>query len=289
MDPNIVILAAGISSRMKKSVEAKAPADPVLADDARTKPKSMIGVGEGRRPFLDFLLSNVQAAGYRDVVLVLGERDLATREYYFPPDGPGKFPDLLLSYVLQPIPPGRNKPLGTADALIRVLRSRPDWKGRKFTVCNGDNIYSVRALHLLLENRCECAIIDYDRAALNFDQSRFEHFAVIEKDEEGFLTRITEKPSARQLATAPDAAGRIGVSMNIFRLSFDRILPILEQVPLHPVRQEKELPVAVSMLVERHPKSVMTVQLSEHVPDLTYQNDIVEVEEFLKNNSRNVQ
>jgi hypothetical protein len=72
--------------------------------------------------------------------------------------------------------------------------------------------------------------------------------------------------------------------MNIFRFSYDRIIPFLEQVPLHPVRAEKELPVAVMMLVERHPGSVMTIQLSEHVPDLTYLSDIGQVQEYLKHN-----
>jgi NDP-sugar pyrophosphorylase family protein len=284
MDPNIVILAAGVSSRMKKSTESASSVDAMLSDDARTKPKSMIGVGTDRRPFLDFLLSNVREAGYRDVVLVLGEGDHATREYYFPPGRPVRFPGLLLTSVLQAIPPGRKKPLGTADALLGALKARADWKGKKFTVCNSDNLYSVRALRLLLENPRECALIDYDRAALRFEQSRFEQFSVIWKDANGCLTRITEKPSAGELAAAPDPTGRIGVSMNIFRFSYDRIIPFLEQVPLHPVRAEKELPVAVMMLVERHPGSVMTIQLSEHVPDLTYLSDIGQVQEYLKHN-----
>jgi NDP-sugar pyrophosphorylase family protein len=287
MDPNIVILAAGISSRMKKSIEAEAPVEGNLADDARTKPKSMIGLGEGRRPFLDFLLENVREAGYSDVVLVLGEGDFATREYYFPAGRGAGVPGLRLTAVLQAIPPGRKKPLGTADALLGALRSRADWRGKKFTVCNSDNLYSVRALRLLLESPCECALIDYDRAALEFEPSRFEQFSVLEKDSDGCLTRIIEKPSAGQIAASPDAAGRIGVSMNIFRLSYDLILPILGLVPLDPLRAEKELPAAVMMLVERHPKSMAAIPLSEHVPDLTYQSDIVHVQEFLKHTSRN--
>ncbi len=286
MDPNIVILAAGISSRMKKSIEAEAPVEANLADDVRTKPKSMIGLGERRRPFLDFLLSNVREAGYSDVVLVLGEGDFATREYYFPPGGRAGFPGLHLTSVLQAMPRGRKKPLGTADALLGALRNRRDWRGKKFTVCNSDNLYSVKALRLLLESPGECALIDYDRAALEFEPSRFEQFSVIEKDADGCLTRITEKPSAGQIAASPDAAGRIGVSMNIFRLSYDRILPILGLVPLDPLRAEKELPAAVMMLVERHPKSMATISISEHVPDLTYQSDIVQVQEYLKHTSR---
>lgn len=288
MDPNIVILAAGVSSRMKKSIEVGKPVDPDLADDVRRGPKSMIGVGEGRRPFLDYLLYNVREAGYEDVVLVLAEKDLATRKYYCPPGRPALFPGLGISTSLQAIPAGREKPLGTADALLGALRIRSDWRGKKVTVCNSDNLYSVDALRLLLQISFEGALIDYDRAALRFDQSRFEQFAVIGKDRDGWLTEIIEKPSAGQVAAAADAAGRIGVSMNIFRFSYDLILPVLEQVPLHPLRGEKELSVAVAMLLERHPKSVMTIPLSEHVPDLTYQQDIARVREFLSSQHPNL-
>ena len=59
MDPNIVILAAGISSRMKRTDPGQESVDPNLAREAQTKTKSMIGLGEGRRPFLDYLLFNV--------------------------------------------------------------------------------------------------------------------------------------------------------------------------------------------------------------------------------------
>ncbi|HYQ87462.1 MAG TPA: sugar phosphate nucleotidyltransferase [Bacteroidota bacterium] len=284
MDPNIVILAAGISSRMKRAVPAQESLDPMLAREAQLKPKSMIGLGEGRRPFLDYLLFNVSASGYRDVVLVIGEKDREIRDYYGEPGGPDSFEGLRISYVVQTIPEGRSKPLGTADALSRTLTARPDWKGKRFTVCNSDNLYSVKALSLLLEMPDECGVIDYDRDALEFEPSRFAQFSVLSKDSEGYLTRIIEKPSPEQAAAVKNGCGRIGVSMNIFRFLYDRILPVLDEVPLHPVRDERELPGAVMMLVERYPKSVKAIPLSEHVPDLTYQQDIVRVQEYLRMN-----
>src|SRR2546427_10409768 len=115
MDPNIVILAAGISYRMQRSVPGVEAVDPMLACEAQSKPKSMIGLGEGRRPFLDYLLFNVSASGYRDVVLVIGEKDREIRDYYGERGGRDSFAGLGISYVVQTIPEGRSKPLGTAD------------------------------------------------------------------------------------------------------------------------------------------------------------------------------
>jgi glucose-1-phosphate adenylyltransferase len=69
--------------------------------------------------------------------------------------------------------------------------------------------------------------------------------------------------------------------MNIFRFSYDRILPYLESVPLHPVRHEKELPAAVKMMIAEYPRSVFALPLAEHVIDLTSQSDIPTVKEYL--------
>ena len=282
MNPNLVILAGGISSRMRKPGVLVNNLDPTLMRQAQQSSKSIIGIGEQQRPFLDYLLYNAHEAGYRDVVMVVGEHHEEVRTLYGEQDSGNKFHGISISYAVQNIPQGRIKPLGTADALLRALLTRPDWKGTTFTVCNSDNLYSRQALRALLVTSHPCAMIDYDRDALQFEQSKIEQFAVIQKDENGFLTQIIEKPKPGELATAKDAGGRIGISMNIFRFSYDVILPILQRVPLHPVRLEKELPRAVMMLVKSNPGAMMTIPFSEHVPDLTCQDDIGLVQEFLR-------
>jgi NDP-sugar pyrophosphorylase family protein len=285
MHPNIVILAGGISSRMKKPAPASTPLDPVLRRDAAQKAKAMIGVGGDSRPFLDYLLSNIAAAGYRNLVLLVGEKDASIREYY-KNGGTAQFKSLDFRYAIQLIPAGRQRPLGTADALWRALKATPEWRGQSFTVCNSDNLYSPTALRLMRQDTHRNAMIDYDRAALRFTPERIAQFAVIQKNAAGFLMNIIEKPSAMEMAQAAAANGRVGVSMNIFRLSYDLILPYLEAVPLHPVRQEKELPAAVKMLVEQMPQAVFTIPLAEHVPDLTEQADILPVKEYLQKEYR---
>jgi glucose-1-phosphate adenylyltransferase len=289
VQPNLVILAGGISSRMKKITPAVTQLDPVLRRDAEEKSKTMIGVGENFRPFLDYLLHNIAAAGYRNVVIVIGEKDVSIRAYYKESNGSKQFPSLKISYAVQPIPAGRQKPLGTADALWHALKSMPSWRGQSFTVCNSDNLYSVDALGLMLADRHANAMIDYNRTALQFAPERISLFAVIEKDADGYLMDIIEKPSPEEMARVADKNGRIGVSMNIFRLAYDHILPCLETVPLHPVRQEKELPAAVKMLVDQNPRAVFTIPRLEHVPDLTTQSDILPVKEYLRERFQNMQ
>ena len=280
----LVILAGGISSRMKKPVDSNVNVEEKLIEDADKKSKSMIGVGNNYRPFLDYLLFNARQTGYKDIVVVVGEKDNSVRDYYGSSEKNNNFNGINISYAVQPIPAGRNKPLGTADALLWGLKSKPEWTGSKFTVCNSDNLYSQKALKLMLNSPYIAALIDYDRSALEFDISRIERFAVTTKNENGFLIDIIEKPSPEIIESVKSKSGFIGVSMNIFSLSYDVIFPILEKVPLHPKRKEKELPEAVKILATEIKESVYAYPLSEHVPDLTSKEDIIQVKEYLEKN-----
>lgn len=280
MDPRLVILAAGASSRMKRtSPETSGTA---LAREAGATAKCMIRAGRDGQPFLDFLLRNTEDAGYRAVLIVVAENDASIMDYYQSLPAAKKFRNLSFTFVPQKIPAGRVKPLGTADALLQALIAAPRWSGGKVTVCNSDNLYSSRALRLLLEDRHENAMIDYDRSALRYSQERVMQFAVVSRNADGYLADILEKPSVEEARQAMDPQGRIGVSMNLWRFSCDCILPVLKAAPLHPVRQEQELPLAVRELIRQKPGSVFGIPVSEHVPDLTSQADIPIVREYLK-------
>lgn len=277
----LVILAGGISSRMKKPSNAGEDIDTKLIEDADNKSKSMIGVGDNYRPFLDYLLFNSKESGYQEIVIVIGEKDYSIISYYGNEETDNDFHGLNISYAVQTIPAGRVKPLGTADALYQGLIAKKEWVGQRFTVCNSDNLYSSKALKLMLECKYSNALIDYNRDALEFEHNRIEKFAVTVKDDESFLIDIIEKPSLNEVEVAKGKNGMIGVSMNIFSLNYDQILPFLEKVPLHPIRMEKELPEAVKMMVQKYSKSVFAYPLSEHVPDLTNKSDIIIVKKYL--------
>lgn len=277
----LVILAGGISSRMKKPTNDKLEIDSKLVEDADLKTKSMIGVGKDYRPFLDYLLYNAREAGYKEIVLVVSATDNSIKEYYGFNIVDNDFYGLNISYAVQPIPEGRTKPLGTADALYWGLKSKPEWKNDYFTVCNSDNLYSVKALSLMLQSKHIAALIDYDRDALEFEKERIERFAVTKKSKNNFLVDIIEKPNSEIIENLKDENGFVGVSMNIFSLRYDIIFPILKKVPLHPERKEKELPDAVKMLANEIENSVYCYLVSEHVPDLTSKSDIKQVKEYL--------
>lgn len=283
----LVILAGGISSRMKKPKDDDIDIDSKLVEDADLKTKSMIGVGKDYRPFLDYLLYNAREAGYKEIVLVVGANDNSIKEYYGYNNSDNDFYGLKISYAVQPIPEGRIKPLGTADALYWGLKSKPEWKNDYFTVCNSDNLYSVNALSLMLKSKYIAALIDYDRDSLEFEKERIERFAVTKKSKNNFLIDIIEKPNAEIIEKVKDENGFVGVSMNIFSLRYDIILPFLENVPLHPERKEKELPEAVKILANEIENSVFCYLLSEHVPDLTSKSDIKQVKKYLEENFQN--
>lgn len=280
-DKRAVILAGGISSRMKKSsVDPRLDAELVRQADERTK--GMIGVGEGGRPFLDYLLYNMKQAGLRDIVIVIAENDDALRSYYGLKDRDNDFHGLHISYAVQRIPAGRRKPIGTSDALTQALLVRSDWSQGDFIVCNSDNLYSVLCFKMLLESDAPNALIDYDRSGLEFDQSRIAQFGITRKDGDGYVVEIVEKPKLEELDSLRSSDGTLRVSMNIFRLKYSMIFGPLKDCPENPVRQEKELVMAVTNMVRAHPKSLKALPLKEHVPDLTYKEDIPVTREYLR-------
>ncbi|HSP07675.1 MAG TPA: sugar phosphate nucleotidyltransferase [Acidobacteriota bacterium] len=279
MEPNLIILAGGASSRMKPP--AAVVADKSATREAQAPTKTMLPVGPGGRPFLDFLLGNAAEAGYRNILIVVAGMDHSIRDHCGSFGGAKPFSSLNFSFVEQQVPAGRLKPLGTADALLQALAATPDWRGQRFTVCNSDNLYSAPALRLLLQDTHENATIGYDQSKLGYPLERLLQFAVILKDHAGFLRDILEKPSPEEAKQAAAGAAHVEISMNLWRFSYDRILPYLERTPLHALRKEKELPVTVKMMAAELPHSIFVIPRAEQVIDLTGPDDIPVVREYL--------
>lgn len=282
MTDKLIILAGGISSRMKKQEEQIINLDNRILKDAGQKQKAMIGLGENYRPFLDYLLLNVIKAEIKDVVIVIGENDNSIKDYYQLNKKNNNFSELNISYAVQQIPEGRIKPLGTSDALYQGLLNASEWKGSTFIVCNSDNLYSVEAFRILQNSEYPNAMIDYERNGLLFDNERIRRFAITKKNSKGFLVDIIEKPDNELIQLMKEKDDYVGVSMNIFKFSYDIIFPFLEKTPINTERNEKELPTSVKMMLEEYPDSLFTYHFSEHVPDLTFKKDIIPVQEYLK-------
>lgn len=279
--PRVVILAGGISSRMKKS-ESDLLIDKKVLDDSNKKSKSMIRIGQEDQPFLNFLLKNIAEAGYTDVVIVVNEKDNSIIDYYSNAGNIKQFSLMNIDFAVQPIPPGREKPLGTADALYRALIKRTDWKGKKFTMCNSDNLYSTDAFRLLMSSDFSNAMIDYESDGLGFSHDRIGKFSITQKDAKNYLIDIIEKPSLEEITIQKEKDGYVGVSMNLFRFDYNMILPFLENTPINPVRNEKEIPTTVRMMIKKYPNSIYAYRKNEYVPDLSSKSDIPVVKDFLE-------
>ena len=265
---SLIIMVGGASSRMKRSLKVKDGHKGIMDNIPH---KSLIPVGKYGKPFLYYLVQNAVEAGYTRLYLITSAENQAFQKLK---DG-GLPSGLEVFLAVQNVPAGRSKPLGTADALQQCLDQYPELKQTTFTVCNGDNLYSVGALKdLRRERTAPHALISYGSSGFEYTEERIAKFAVMNISSDGFLREIIEKPDLRDVPKYRDESGELRVSMNIFSFSGEAIYPYLKNCPIDPERDEKELPKAVAILVSEHLKSVLCIPRSEHIPDLTDANDI---------------
>jgi glucose-1-phosphate adenylyltransferase len=280
MDKNIIILAGGASSRMKNSMFSKNLSEEELKN-ANTRSKALLEFGNAKRPILDFLLLNAKKAGYKKVIIVIGEQGALFKEYYGNQQKDNSFRGLSISYAIQYIPEGRDKPMGTADALFQALEQYPILKTASFTVCNSDNLYSIKALRALLICKDSNAFINYDRDALQFPMLKIQRFALTLVDENFHLETIVEKPSKNQVSNYKDVKGRYRVSMNVFKFTGAEIYSFLKNCPIDPKRNEKELPTAILNMINESKSYLRGISFAEHVPDLTSKEDIAIMRKYI--------
>ena len=281
MHDNLIILAGGMSSRMKKPSTSNS-VNEEENNQANNRSKSLISVGNSGRPLMDYLLYNAKKAGYKNIFIVINEQGELFKEFYGKKNTNNNFNGLNISFPIQYIPKDRVKPFGTADAVFQAVEQFPELLSKQFTVCNSDNLYSEKALKLLRETNNSNAFVSYDRDALEFSLKKIFSFAVISLDGENYLKNIIEKPSISLANKYKDDEGKIRISMNIFKLDGKITYSYLKNCPVHPTRNEKELPTVVLNCVADNPEAFLGIPLSEHVPDLTAKDDIIIIKEYLK-------
>ena len=272
MTDNIVILAGGASSRMKKSVDENLSPEKIA--QANQLSKGLIELGG--KPFLSYLLDNVLKADFKNVYIITGENSKMFRQVF---ENNPDFKDLNIQFSTQFIPEGREKPYGTADALYQCLDQYPNLKEDTFCVCNSDNLYSFNALKTLKDAPTRQAILAYDIDHLEYPKERIARFAVMKFNHHYDLTTIVEKPEPSKIDSYTDADQKIRVSMNIFLFDGKLFFKYLENCPANPVRDEKELPTALMNMIEDN-IAVLGIPIAEHVPDLTSKNDIAQLEKY---------
>ena len=267
---NLIIMAAGASSRMKKSLKREM-VDRNVYEIANNSHKSLIPLGKEGRPLIYYLIKNAIKANYSNIYIITGVDNSDFKEFIISQS----FENINIQFVKQYIPKGREKPLGTSDAVVQALDQFPELKQNIFTVCNGDNLYSVSTLNLLKEKRNHPhALISYSWSAFNYEKERISKFAVISMDSKNNLIDIVEKPDLDIVDNFKDESGELGLSMNIFSFTGSKIYSYVKNCPLNEIRNEKELPEALRILNRENPNSTICYKVFEHLPDLTSSSDI---------------
>ena len=219
---------------------------------------------DGRaRPFLDFLLSAIADAGYREVILVVAPVSAdgpdPMREYY---TGIGQPSRLSIQFAVQ------QEARGTADALVAASEAIG---ARGFVVLNADNLYGVDTLRAL-RLADGPALPVYERGDLvrssGIPDERVAAFALLEVTSDGLLRDIVEKPGAERMREVGDHAL---ISMNAWR-GDARILQACREVPISS-RGEFELPAAIRLAIA-HGVAIRAVPASGPVFDLSRPEDV---------------
>ena len=195
MNANLIVLAGGKSSRMKKSLDSIDLNDEVK-DIALHQHKSLIPVGPNDEPLMYYLLLNAKAAGYRRIYIVTSKENEAFKFFI----ARYSFEDMQIDLCIQHTPEGQ-KPMGTADAVFQCISQFEELTKTYFTVCNGDNLYGVEALKDMLKVReAPHALVAYNRAGLRFSEERIAKFALMVFNTQNYLEQIIEKPDEHQVA-----------------------------------------------------------------------------------------
>ena len=279
----LIILAGGASSRLKKSLN-DVNLDQNIFDIAKRTHKTLIPLGDDKRPLLYFILQNALIAGVRDVFLITSPENSAFKDFIESEVFKSNFSDINMNFAVQYKPDDREKPLGTSDALMQAMDQHEVLKSKSFVIINGDNLYSVKSLNSLFElDQEQHALISYDRDALNFPHERLTKFALINVNEDNHLVNIIEKPPIEEVDNFRDKLNKIRVSMNIFKFFGPTIYPFIKNCPLHPERKEKEIPEAVRNYIKDFPNSFYALPFYEHIPDLTSAKDILTIIKSIPN------
>lgn len=258
-----VILARGLGSRMRRADrDARLDAGQARAADAGMK--AMIPIG---RPFLDHAMTALADAGITDVCLVIGPEHEAIRAYY----ASIELTRIRVHFATQAVANG------TAGA---VLAAESFANGETVLVMNGDNYYPVSSCAALAQLGAS-GVVGFDHECLversNIPADRIRQFALLQRDDDGWLTDIVEKPDA---ATYEALLHHSLVSMNLW--SFASAIYAACRRTQPSVRGELELQDAVRIAMTESGERFRVLVSTEGVLDLSSRGDIESVARVLR-------
>ncbi len=236
MIKKVVIAAAGQGTRMKHLTKDKS--------------KHLITVQE--KPFLAYLLENLQKAGYSEIILVVGFRaDLMQEfldEYSFKATVVNQFD------ILGP----KEKEYGT----LCPIKCVKDLVGDEdFLAVYGDNLFSVNDLKSMNIDD------DYCYVAGRIEKEHPEKYGVLISDN-GLLNKIIEKPQ--------EFVGDL-VNTGLYKFT-NEVFDKIPEIKLSP-RGEYELTDAITLLAQD--KKVKIKRIKDHWMDFGNPEDIPKCDKFL--------
>jgi UDP-N-acetylglucosamine diphosphorylase/glucosamine-1-phosphate N-acetyltransferase len=215
-----VLLAAGAGERLQ----------PITA----TRPKHLIKVAG--KPILQYCLEAVKQAGIDEAIIVTHYMGESIRSYF----GDGEKLGLKLSYVDQPQILGTGNAAGIAEPYL----------DGDFALIYGDLLFGLDAVKAVMskfrngKTAAVMGVVPVDRP---------ENYGIIEKDGEGAVRRIVEKPASGKAPSNLANAGVYAFSKEVF----DKIRKTKASV-----RGEWELTDAITMFCEEG-KCVVAAELSK--------------------------
>lgn len=279
--PTLLIMAAGMGSRyggLKQLDEV---------------------TGEGEI-IMDFSLYDAMMAGFEKVVFVIKE-EMAEDFKLLISEGAGKH--LQTEFVYQKledlprgyeIPQGREKPWGTAHAIL----SARDVIDGPFAVINADDYYGPGAFLSIFEylENCDDAKMDFCMVAYTLKNTITENGhvsrGVIKTDEKGYLKEIVERTKIQRISVGiayTEDEGKTwhaldeeaGVSMNFWGYTSKIMEELTEQFPEfldktmkeNPLKGEYLIPKVTDNLIKSERATVKVLQSGDRWYGVTYRED----------------
>ncbi len=244
MIKKVVVSAAGHGTRMLQLSE--------------NKPKHLIEIKN--RPFLAYLLDHIFEAGYEEVILVVGYKQDAMKEFVASYTFGGKSQKIIMVSQFEKLGPKEAGTYGTACPLMCVEELV---KSEQFISLVGDNMYSANDLRAMNIEDDFCYVGGLKHATP-------EKFGVLLTDGE-MLKEIIEKPKEF-------VGDLINTSLYKFTSAMFEKLPLIGKSP----RGEYEITDVISLLAKEGKVKVKIIK--DNWMDFGRPEDIEKFsQEFLKN------
>lgn len=242
MIKKVVVSAAGHGTRMLQLSE--------------NKPKHLIEINH--RPFLAYLLDNIFEAGYQEVILVVGYKQEAMKEFVANYTFLGSPQKIMLVSQFEKLGPKEAGTYGTACPLMCVEELV---KGEQFISLVGDNMYSANDLRAM-------NISDPYNYVGGLKHANPEKFGVLLTEGET-LKEIVEKPKEF-------VGDLINTSLYKFTPGMFEKLPLIQKSP----RGEYEITDVISLLAKEGKVKVKIIK--DNWMDFGRPDDIQKFQDFLK-------